>query len=215
MSLKQNEYEIAVKHIAELLRTALHEHASRVQTSTAALQRAVIGELLGEETLADGRARYWRVRVRLYDVGKLGRDPEADTDAFLPADQHGQMVIRGLQQVISWAAEYACLHHGRACAGLEDRTLQRKLRSLRSMMAARKDGTGVLHANYEVAVGDGVVRYMSLRADVQKVDRPIDPSVDLMVDPPKDSGAPGAQPNGRRMPNVARLGRTSSPSSSP
>ncbi|HEX4077904.1 MAG TPA: hypothetical protein VHX61_03395 [Rhizomicrobium sp.] len=168
MNSPQGAYQATITSLARQIQNMLHAHAAAAKVTPEALLRSIINELLGEEELADGRARNWHFRLRLYDPSKP-YEPVADTDASRAADQPGEMIIRGLPQILKLIPELASKHHEAPCPGLEEAMLRRKLGSLRTMLAARKDGTADLRAHYQVTA-NGVTRYMVARVDICRAD---------------------------------------------
>jgi hypothetical protein len=169
MSSPHHVYEAAAISRADGFMKQIRADAEKLHVSPQLYVRFVVGQMLGEEKLNDGRAREWRVRLRLYNY--LGSDePEADSDDTLLADQPGATIIRGLSNVVAWVIELATNYHGVACAGLEEGTLRKKIPTLRTQMSNRGDRTGVIRATYEVIV-NGEARHMLARIDVCRADR--------------------------------------------
>jgi hypothetical protein len=170
MTTPHANYEHTVTVLSNQFREQLTAHAMLVRATPDTLLKAVIAELLGEESRGDGRAREWYVRLRLYDYGSGLQEPIADSDEGLSPELPGTYKVRGLPNVIKWIGETAAHFHGTSCPGLDGRSLGGKLGGLRTMMSNRGDHTGVLRADYQVMNG-GVVRYMLARCDVQRVGR--------------------------------------------
>ncbi len=169
MPTPQETYETAVATLGRQFREQLIASSRTAGTTPDTLLKAVVSELLGEEDRHDGRARIWRVRLRLYDYATGLIEPVADSDEGLEPHMPGETQIRGLAGVVDWIRELACNFHGVACTGLDKRALRGKIGNLRTMMANRGDGTGVIRADYQVMVGE-TQRHMLARCDVQKVD---------------------------------------------
>ena len=179
MGTPQEKLEATIESLTCEFNEQLRVHAHSVNTTQDALLKAVIANLLGEDYRADGRAHMWRARLRLYDYSRPLDEPEADSDEPLTPDRPGETVHRGLPAVISWIAELASKYHGAPCAGLDSMSLRRKLKTLRTMMAYRKDGTGTLRADYQV-LENGCIRHMLARCDVQRADGAIEEEVRKM-----------------------------------
>lgn len=167
-------YEAAVTALGQHFREQITSQAALANTTPETLLNAVMGELFGEERRADGRAREWRVRARLYDYENGLNDPVADSDPDLSPELPGATIIRGMPAIIPWLGELASTYHGVACPGLDRRTLRGKIGNLRTMMTNRGDGTGDFRADYQVVVG-GRIRDMRARCDVCRADSVPDP----------------------------------------
>lgn len=101
----------------------------------------------------DARHTQWRVRVRLYRAGQ--DTPEADTDPDRPADAPGATVLAGLPAVVEHLRTLAMGWHGSLSStltGLELEPLTRKLKSLRTTLGRRGDGTAVWRVPYRVFI---------------------------------------------------------------
>lgn len=172
MPTPQENYETEIALIGDQFRELLDAHAARMSTNVDTLLKAVVADMLGEDARADGRAREWRIRLLLYSYAHGLEEPEADTDPDLELGQPGTIIFRGLEAVRIYIAETASKHHDAACIGLDQNTLKRKERSLRTMMAYRQDGTGTLRADYQVHTAYGI-RYMMARCDVIQVGKEV------------------------------------------
>lgn len=91
----------------------------------------------------DGRARSWRVRLRLYRAGI--ESPEADSDPELSPESPGAESLPSLPAIIPWLRDTATAFHGCEVDGLQHDTLVHRLRSVRPLLSRReKEGrTGV------------------------------------------------------------------------
>jgi hypothetical protein len=131
------------------------------------------GDLVGMD---DGRAGYWRFRVRLYDMQANRTEPMrgADSDEGLEPDQPGSTVARGLWKVASEGMEAAHSYHGQACRGLSQETLERKIRGLRPTLS-RNQGRATMRIPYDLLDSfqdrPGSERYL-IRIDVEKAPDP-------------------------------------------
>jgi hypothetical protein len=169
MPTHQEHYETAIAALADSFRDSIVKQAIQVNVTEDALTKAVVGELLGEERVADGRAHEWRIRLRLYDLSRP-HDPQADTDPNLSPELPGTMIVRGLPAIAKLIADHASAFHGAACAGLETTVLKRRIKSLRTQLSNRGEGTGTMTVDYEVQGRIGS-RYMTARCDVQRIER--------------------------------------------
>jgi len=173
-----DEQQQVIERHAEALSQALAEHAQEaaqeagVQPLAAleALRKAMLRAAAGE---LDGRASYWRVRVRLYTAERLD-DPVADSDPDALPDETGETVLRGLPAVAEHLAALAGGYHGLPCVGLDGATLRHKLRGLRPTLSRRK-GTAVWRLNYttyEVLAGVERERAWLARVDIERAEKP-------------------------------------------
>jgi hypothetical protein len=108
------------------------------------------------------------LRVRLYDITQPD-EPEADSDSDLAPGLPGTTIVRGLLAVTQLLSDLASTFHGDACAGLNKKTLARKVGSLRTQLSCRGDGHGTLRAYYEVTRRFGV-RHKLAVCDVMRID---------------------------------------------
>ncbi len=131
-------------------------------------------DLEGQE---DGRATWWRYRVRLYDMrAHGGTDPIADSDSNLAQDQDGHQIERGLWKVAFETAKAALeWHEVTSLSGMGHADLERKVRGLRPTLS-RKNGRATMRIEYDTpesftpAAGH-IPRYLA-RVDVVKTDPP-------------------------------------------
>lgn len=100
----------------------------------------------------DGRAKEWRVRIRLYAKTNMD-EPEADTDPDLAPDAPGTLLLAGLPQVANELARTAEAFHG-TVSGLGEQTLLHRLKSLRPTLS-RRGGDAVWRVPYQVTTREG------------------------------------------------------------
>lgn len=133
------------------------------------------GDLTGA---SDGRAGWWRFRVRLYDMQVNRAEPIADSDGDLEADQPGREVVRGLWKVAQMAAEVAGQWHQEPLRGLTGEDLERKVRGLRPTLS-RNSGKATMRIEYDTRDSfqdqPGTERYL-IRVDVLKAEAPTGPA---------------------------------------
>lgn len=89
------------------------------------------------EGMADGRAKWWLYRVRLFDTHmpaiKGARDPIADSADGHPPDAPGVDKGRGVRSILSIVAQQAIeWHGGQVLRGMDSTTLDTKERGTRS-----------------------------------------------------------------------------------
>ena len=129
------------------------------------------GDLAGMD---DGRAGWWRFRVRLYDMEANRAEPmrDADSDGGLEPDQPGATMVRGLWKVASEAVEAAHSYHGEACRGLSMEDMEKKIRGLRPTLS-RNNGRATMRIPYDLLASfqdrPGSERYL-IRVDIEKVE---------------------------------------------
>lgn len=101
---------------------------------------------------SDGRAGWWRVRCRLFSADNAYCEAVADSDPTRDPDVQGETVIQSLPSVVAWVRELVQNHHGDAAVvGLSDTAVSSRIKSLRTQMAYRKNGTGTMRLDYRVA----------------------------------------------------------------
>lgn len=126
--------------------------------------------------MADGRATWWRIRVRLYDAHQPAGEPMADSDSDLEADQPGRTVVRGVAMVLLSAAEAAHQWHGgQTLRGMGHDVLATKERGIRSTLW-RKKGRATIRIEYDTLDSfsdhkDHSPRYLA-RVDFEKTAQP-------------------------------------------
>ena len=113
----------------------------------------------------DGRMTCWRIRVRLYD-NATPQEPQADSDAERPADSEGATVVTGLPGVAYELATLAMGYHGGECGGLDQETLQHRLKSLRPTLS-RRGGNAVWRVPYKTPSGDEWLARVDVRREGQ------------------------------------------------
>lgn len=125
------------------------EHGENNATALAAIWEGVRGQFDGGTPgELDGRTAKWRCRFRFYRADEMS-EPQADTDAELPADAPGSMVVAGLPNVaheVLMLAQH--LHGGMALRGLSREELDRRLRGLRPTLS-RRGGNAVWRVPYD------------------------------------------------------------------
>lgn len=124
------------------------EHGEHNATALAIIGEGVSGHFTGPPGELDGRTAKWRCRFRFYRADEMG-EPQADTDAELPADAPGSMVVAGLPNVaheVLMLAQH--LHSGMALRGLSREELDRRLRGLRPTLS-RRGGNAVWRVPYD------------------------------------------------------------------
>lgn len=162
------KYDAAVHAAVREVRDLLTLRAKEAGTQFEFFTRSVLGAM--RDTAWDGRALRWRVRLFLYDRSGPMREPVADSDASNSMDRPGETVLSGLKSVAPWIAELAGQYHGAPCAGLDTLALAHKIKSLRTLISYRKDGSGTLKAEYVVMQPDGSSREMLARCEVLRID---------------------------------------------
>jgi len=148
------------RQLAEHLAQKITELSKKIGLSEHALTNALSDYILGEENRKWGRERLWRVRIELYR-DHPGTEPFFDSDPHSPCDAPGDVVQLGFQAVEDYVVEIITKRHKVPCAGLDSTTLKRKLSSLRSMMANRRDGSGNFKIQYETSDKWGTQRYIA------------------------------------------------------
>ncbi len=96
------------------------------------------------EGMADGRAVWWRYRVRLFDNHAPGvkgaRDPIADSAEGHHPDAPGVDIGRGTRTILGLTAIAATeFHGGQVLLGMDGATLDMKERGIRSTIYRNKD----------------------------------------------------------------------------
>lgn len=190
-------YDVEVSAISAKTCDAVNEAATRLCVPAAGLLQSVIAQLQESAlsaTALDGRAAWWQVRCRLYAASDGYRDALADSDPDLAPSDLGATRLQSLPEVAKWMRDLARAYHGGECAGMDEATLKRRLRSLRNQMSVRHDGTGILRLEYSVipqigrsliARAPAEVMHMMARCDLVRSDGASVP---------------------RRMPGIARSG---------
>lgn len=110
----------------------------------------------------DGRAAWWRVRVRLYAKTKQD-EPVGDSDPERPPDAAGSLVVHGLPAVAAELTGLAELYHSETIADLSDAVLRHRLKSLRPTLSRNK-GEAVWRVPYATAD----TREWLARVDIQR-----------------------------------------------
>jgi hypothetical protein len=169
MTTEHEKYETMIATLGRQFRESIALQAAQFGVTDEAMTKAIVLNLLGEERFTDGRAQEWQVRVRIYDNAN-SIDPLVESDPDLHPAQPGRTIVRGLGSVAKLIVDQVTAYHGTVCPGLEPQVLARKIRTLRTQMSYRGDGTGTFRAAYEVPSKFGS-RYMTVRCDVQRVDR--------------------------------------------
>jgi hypothetical protein len=105
----------------------------------------------------DGRAAIWRARIRLY---RADWDTEviADSDPDLDPRENGKTLHITIPAMIKWVVEFVENNSNGFPSGLDSATMQRRTRSLRTMISTRKDGTGRMSLDYTVQGVDMIAR---------------------------------------------------------
>jgi hypothetical protein len=99
---------------------------------------------------ADGRAAIWRGRLRIY-LHEHDADAIYDSDADLDPRAPSATAHVTLPVLMQWALDHIATYHaGRLPIGLDRPTLERRLRSFRTQLSTRKDGTGILRLDYAI-----------------------------------------------------------------
>lgn len=133
------------------------------------------GDLTGA---SDGRAGWWRFRVRLYDMHVNQMEPIADSDSDLEADQPGREMVRGLWKVAQEAAVAAGQFHKETLRGITGEALEKKVRGLRPTLS-RNNGKATMRIPYDTLDSfkdqPGAERYL-IRVDVLKVEESARPA---------------------------------------
>lgn len=130
----------------------------------------------------DGRAGWWKFRVRLYDMSRADDEPMADSDSEKDADQPGGEVARGLWKVMLETARAAVTwHQGEVLRGMGNSDLERKIRGIRATLSRRK-GQATIRMEYDTLdsfsdATDHTPRYLA-RVDVVKTAEPDGKSVE-------------------------------------
>lgn len=122
----------------------------------------------------DGRAAWWRIRVRIYDM-RQGDEPRADSDPELSPEKPGALVVRGMPAVTETFAEMARAFHGETSligAGPED--LARKVKAFRPTLSRNKQ-RGTLRISYDTqdthSLTDRPAAWIA-RIDIQQETKP-------------------------------------------
>lgn len=166
MAPSHDYMEAEIGRVTALLRDACEGAARAVGISYEAMMKAVIET--SKSQARDGRAIDWRVRVRLYGEKDGFEEAFADTDPGADPGAPGETVVSGLPAVASFAVDVAVEHHDQACSGLDGAAMGRKLRSLRTQLAYRANGTGRILADY--AINDrGTMLRCRMACDVVRV----------------------------------------------
>ena len=107
---------------------------------------------------ADKRARWWRARVRLYDLSKDGNEPQADSDPELSPELPGTLICAGLRGVADAVIQLATAFHGGPCIGLDMDTLDARIPGLRPTLS-RRGGNAVWRIPYDTTQSFDPVRH--------------------------------------------------------
>lgn len=164
-------FESEVKSAALRIWSAIHQEAAALETTVKIAPASTVPMLLrflqefSGGMHADGRACLWRARLRLYVHDDPGNEPVADSDPDYPPEAAGTTVHQSLPRLVTWIVELASAYHKAPMAGLDEHTMQRRLRSFRTQLSHRRDGTGVMRTEY--TVND---RWYIMRCDVEKVE---------------------------------------------
>jgi hypothetical protein len=150
-----------------------------------ALGNSLCDYILGEVARKTGRELYWRVRVQLYR-DELNSELAFDTDPMLAWDAPGHATFLGMQQVANHIVEVINGYHKHPCAGLDETTLDRKFKSLRSGMTRRGNGSGTCKIAYEAPEkrlrNEVTARPWIARVDVHNLDvYPLEPACEIRI----------------------------------
>lgn len=130
-----------IDHVQAHADAIASEHGLDNATIFGMLGAAISGLLAGVEAPVaehDGRRAQWRCRFRLYAARDMN-EPAADSDADMPPDRPGAMVLSGLPAVASELVALAeAFHEGKPITGLGQVDMDRRLRGLRPTLSRRK-----------------------------------------------------------------------------
>lgn len=155
-STAQGLYNGAVKLAADLETEFGVNRASALQSILMRLRDYDNG------LFTDGRAAVWYGRIRLYDAARPG-EVIADSDHMRDPREPGSTSHISLPALVAWAVDYVATQSNGIPTGLDRPILERRLRSFRTQLSSRKDGTGVLTLEYVSENKD-----MIARIDIQR-----------------------------------------------
>lgn len=97
----------------------------------------------------DGRAGWWRFRLRIYDQRLDSSTPIVDSDPALPVDAPGEELVRGLWKLVTDAAAAAHDFHGPGeLIGMTQQNLEKKIRGIRPTLS-RCEGRATMRIEYD------------------------------------------------------------------
>lgn len=156
----QDEFDVVVTRATDDAAAVIRRHALDLQAKTGmdptCTYHYVLMRLRDSDNgmTVDGRAGLWRVRCRIYTQDDGFKEPLADSDPQKPPGASGDTLLISLPAVVEWVRELAREYHGNAVmTGLDKHSTTSRLKSFRTQLSARKDGTGTLQLTYQIAGG--------------------------------------------------------------